>query len=165
MEKKQLLEKQQTILALLKEICDSKLDAEYYLLSERMLQKLGRKRNVPFVTGRPHIWACAIIHALGTINFLFDKSSQPYATIDEINEFFGTNKSTTSNKAKQIRDLLKLNYFDDEFSTRKMTESNPFAEYVMVNGFIVPLDTLPIDAQIAVRQARAAGKDMTFTTR
>jgi len=101
-----------------------------------LICKLGRKRNVPFVTGQTTIWAAAVIHALGTINFLFDKSSKPYISIDEINDFFGTKKSTTGNKSKEIRDLLKFGYWDGEFSTKRMARSNPFANFIMVNGFI-----------------------------
>ena len=97
--------------------------------------------------------------------FLFDKSFEPYVSIDEINDFFGTTKSTTGNKSKQIRDLLKLDRWDKEFSTRRMSESNPFANFVMVDGLIVPVDTLPEQYQIAFRQARAEDNDISFTTR
>ena len=164
MDKQKLQERQQKILDLVGEFCSKKLDEEYFELAERLTQKLGRKRNVPFVTGQPEVWAAAIIHALGTINFLFDKSFAPYVSIDEINDFYGTTKSTTGNKSKQIRDLLKLNRYDSEFSTRKMQENNPFNNLVMVDGFIVSVDTLPEQYQEAVRQARAEGKDISFTT-
>jgi len=165
MDKQQIQDRQQKILDLVREFCGKKLNEEYFELSERLVQKLGRKRNVPFTTGQTQIWAAAVIHALGTINFLFDKSSEPYVSIDEINDFFGTTKSTTTNKSKQIRDLLKLDRWDNEFSTRRMSESNPIANFVMVDGIIVPLDTLPEQYQIAVKQARAEGKDISFTTR
>ena len=164
MEKQQIEERKQKILEIIKEFCTEKLDNEYFELSERLVQKLGRKKNVPFLTGQPQVWAAAIIHALGTINFLFDKSFEPYVSINEINDFFGTSKSTSGNKSKQIRDLLKLNHWNNEFSTKKMNESNPFANLVMVDGLIVPLDSIPEEYQIAVRQARAKGKDIFFTT-
>ena len=89
------------------------------------------------MSGKGEIWAAAIIHALGTINFLFDKSFNPYVTIDEINNYFGTNKSSTGSKSKLIRDLLNLDYFNNEFSTNRMKENNPFDKLMMVNGFIV----------------------------
>ena len=126
MEKQKILERQQVILDLVGEFCKEKLDNDYFELSKNLTLKLGRKRNVPFITGQPKVWAAAIIHALGSINFLFDKSFEPYVTLDELNDFFGTTKSTTGNKSKQIRDLLKLNYYDKEFSTGKMQKSNPF---------------------------------------
>jgi hypothetical protein len=142
-----------------------KLDNDYFELSKNLTLKLGRKRNVPFITGHPNVWAAAIIHALGSINFLFDRSFEPYVTLDELNDFFGTSKSTTGAKSKQIRDMLKLNLYDKEFSTGKMQGSNPFKSYVMVDGFIVPLDTLPLEYQQIVKQARAEGKDITFTSK
>jgi hypothetical protein len=46
-----------------------------------------------------------------------------------------------------------------------MSNSNPFANLVMVDGLVVPLGTLPEQYQIAVRQARAEGKDISFTTK
>ena len=164
MDKQQIQQRQQQIIDLIGEFCSQKLNEEYFELSKRLMQKLGRKRNVPFETGKPEVWAAAVIHALGTINFLFDKSFEPYVTIDEINNFFGTSKSTTGAKSKQIRDLLKLDIWDKEFSTRKIQEGNPFAEMVMVNGLIVPLNTIPEEYQKMVRQARAEGKDLSFTT-
>lgn len=165
MDKQNLLDRQQRILELGKEFCSTKLDEEYFELTERLVRKLGRKRNPPFETGQPQVWAAAIIHALGTINFLFDKSFEPYVSIDDINLFFGTSKSTTGNKSKQIRDMLKLNLWDKEFSTKKMQSSNPYASLVMVDGLIVQVDTLPEQYQQAVRQARSEGKDISFTTR
>lgn len=164
MEKKEISDRQQKILDLIRGFCAEKLNEEYFELGQRLLQKLGRKRNVPFVTGQPQIWAAAIIHALGTINFLFDKSFEPYVSADEINAFFGTNKSTTGSKSKLIRDLLKLDHWNNEFSTNSMNNSSPFANLVMVDGLIVPVNTLPTEYQEMVREARATGKDISFTT-
>ena len=165
MDKQKILERQQEILTQVREFCAKHLDEEYFTLAERLVAKLGRKRNVPFISGKPEIWAVAIIHALGTINFLFDKTSEPYVSADEINDFFHTNKSTTGNKAKQIRDLLKLSIWDDEFSTNRMRDNNPFKNLVMVDGLIVPLNSLPEELQEMERQARAEGKDISFNTR
>jgi hypothetical protein len=144
MEKKEKLvieSRKNQILALIKEFCTQKLDDEYFTLSERLLNKLGRKRDVPFLSGKVEIWAAAVIHTLGTINFLFDKSFEPYTTVDEINIFFGTNKSSTGTKSKFIRDLLNLGYFNIEFSTEHMSQNNPFNDLMMVNGFIVPKES------------------------
>lgn len=164
MDKQKINEQQAKILELIRDFCKKKLNEEYYLLSEKLIQKLGRKRNVPFVTGQPQIWAAATIHALGTINFLFDKASAPYITIDEINDFFETKKSTTGSKSKMIRDLLKLGFWDSEFSTGSMQNSNPFSDLVMIDGLLAPIGTLPEAYQAMVRQARAEGRDISFST-
>ena len=135
-DKTEIERRKDQLLNLIKEFCMLKLDDDYFELSERLLNKLGRKRDVPFMSGKIEIWAGATIHALGTVNFLFDKSFEPFVTIDEINEFFGTNKSTTGAKSKIIRDLLNIGYFDDEFSTTHIKENNPFNDLMMVDGLI-----------------------------
>ena len=106
-----------------------------------------------------------VIHTIGSINFLFDKSSEPYITVEQLNAYFGTNNSTVSNKARDIKKMLKLGYFNPEFSTQSMAASNPFNEMVIIDGFMVPLDTLPDDLQELVRETRAMGEDIEFTTR
>jgi hypothetical protein len=165
MNKQVIHDRQQEILDLVREFCAKKLDDEYFELSERLVQKLGRKKSYPLASGQAQIWAAAIIHALGTINFLFDKSFDPYISIDDINTYFGTSKSTIAGKSKQIREMLKLDRWDSEFSTQRMQEGNPFANLVMVDGLIFPVDALPEEYQAMVRQAREEGKDISFKTR
>ena len=125
------------ILDLVKGFCTQKLDDEYLELSARLLNKLGRMQDVPFMSGRIEIWAAATVHALGSINFLFDKSFEPCATVDDISLYFGTNKSSAGQKSKLIRDLLDLAYYDSEFSTKRISQNNPFDKITIVNGFIV----------------------------
>jgi hypothetical protein len=154
MEKQQIQEKQAQILGLIKQFCSAKLNDEYYEISEQLVKKLGRKRNVPFMTGQLEIWAVAVIHTIGTVNFLFDRASEPYASLDDINDFFGTKKTTTSGKSKVIRDLLKIKQFDNEFATKEMKASNPFNNYVMVNGFFTPISALPEHLQEVARKLK-----------
>lgn len=54
------------------------LDEDYKILCRKLIDKMSRKRQVPFLTGRPEIWAAAVVYALGQLNFLFDKSFEPY---------------------------------------------------------------------------------------
>jgi hypothetical protein len=158
-------EKSKLILDLVREFCAKKLDDEYFELAEKLLQKLLRKRSKPLNSGQPRIWAAATIHALGTINFLFDKSFAPYVSVQDLNNHFGTSKTTVAAKSKQIREMLNLEHWDHEFSTKRMIDGNPFNNLVMVDGLILPLSSLPEELQAAVRQARAEGKDITFSTR
>ena len=135
MEKEKIIEKQQQIIALTNKFCTEILnDSEYAVLAQKMILKMGRKRDVPFKTGKIEVWAAAVIHALGTINFLFDKSFEPYTTLDDLNQFFGTKKTTTGSKSKFIRDLLGLWYWNSEFSTSRMTNNNQLA---ILSGFLV----------------------------
>ena len=117
--------------------CQQHVDAEYERLCKKLIDKMARKRAVPFLSGRLEIWAAAIIHALGSINFLFDKSFLPHTTADTLCDHFQVSKRTVTQKAKWIRDLFKLGYFDPEFSTKRMAHNNPLAGLTMVNGLLV----------------------------
>jgi hypothetical protein len=123
--------------------CDRYLDDDYKQLCERLVRKMARKRHVPFLSGRMEIWAAAVVYAIGSINFLFDKSFEPYVSAGDICNYFGTSQSTTSQKAKVIRDMFKLWYWDKEFSTSHMKKSDPFSDLRMVNGLIVDEQSLP----------------------
>jgi len=164
MNKEEIKNKEKKLLELTGSFCTQKLDDDYYQLCEKLILKLGRKRDVPFKSGKIEIWAAAVIHAIGSINFLFDKSFEPYVTAEQVSEYFETKKSTVSNKARQIKDMFKLGYYDTNFSTQKMTENNPFNDMVMVNGLIVPLSSIPEDLQEMVKKERAEGRDIAFTT-
>ena len=164
MTKEEIKNKEKKLLELTGSFCDQNLDDDYYQLCQKLVLKLGRKRDVPFKSGKIEIWAAAVIHAIGSINFLFDKSFEPYVTAEQICEYFGTKKSTVSNKARQIKDMFKMGYYDSDFSTQNMTENNPFNDMVMVNGLIVPLSSIPEALQEMVRKERAEGRDIEFTT-
>lgn len=135
-----MLEKKVKLLELLQGFCREHLDEEYERVSVKMVEKLGRKRTVPFMSGKLEVWAAGIIHAIGTINFLFDKSFQPYVSVHDICGYYGTAQSTTSQKSKVIRDMLKLSYFDTEFLTESMQVQHPLNNLFSVNGLIVPGD-------------------------
>jgi hypothetical protein len=142
----------QQLLALTGKFCDEYLDDEYKQLCEKLILKMERKRQPPFLSGRGNTWAASIIYALGQINFLFDRSFEPYVSADDIADYFGVSKSTVGQKVKQIRDMFKMNYWDKEFATRRMKASNPFKGMVMVNGMILPASVLPQETQEELRR-------------
>lgn len=117
--------------------CQHHVDAEYARLCKKLIDKMARKRTVPFLSGRVEIWAAAIVYALGSINFLFDKSFPPQVSPDTLCDYFGVSPRTVSQKAKLIRDMFKMGYYDAEFSTGHMKENNPLARLALVDGFLV----------------------------
>ena len=127
--------------------CEENLNAEYADLSRKAAAALSRKRPSPLDTGRERSWAAGIVYALGQINFLFDRSQTPHTTPGELCAMFGVAQSTASNKAKQIRDLLNMSYFDVQWSRPSKMDENPMAWMVMVNGLIMDVRTLPREVQ------------------
>ncbi|HET56276.1 MAG TPA: hypothetical protein ENN33_13820 [Ignavibacteria bacterium] len=165
MTKQEIKQREEKLLEMTGAFCAQKLDDDYLQLCEKLIKKLGRKRDVPFQRGKPEIWAAAVVYAIGSINFLFDKSFEPYMAAEEISEYFGTKNSTVSNKAREIKNLFDMWHFNPEFSTQKMKELNPLNKMVLFNGFIVPVDSLPEDLQQMIREARAKGEDIEFRKR
>ena len=127
--------------------CESYLDDEYKALCEKLIRKMSRKRVVPFLSGKIEIWAAGVVYALGGINFLFDKSSKPYASADDICNY---SKSTTGQRAKTIRDMFKLHYFDSEFSTKEILDKSPYSN-VFLDGMPIPISSLPPELQEVAR--------------
>lgn len=143
MTKDDIKTKEKQLLMMVGDFTRDNIDEEYTELCSNLIKKLGRKHDVPFKRGRLEIWASAVVYAIGQINFLFDNSFEPYLTPDDICNYFNTKKSTVSSKAKTIRDILKLEYYDKEFSTEKMVEDNPLNNFVMTEeGIIVPKSML-----------------------
>ncbi len=137
----------QRLLELTGEFCDQYLDDDYKQLCKKMILKMKRKRQIPFLSGRVNTWAASIIYALGQVNFLFDRDTKPYVSADDVANHFGVVKSTIGQKAKKIRDMFKMGYWDSEFATRSTAESNPLQNMVMVNGLIVPANMLEPEVQ------------------
>ena len=135
-------QKKDTLIEMTDSFADCYLDEEYKMLCRKLSDKMSRKRQVPFLSGRMETWAAAVVYALGQINFLFDKSFEPYVSATEICNYFGVSQSTISQKAKKIRDMFKMRYFDEEFSTQRMLKENPLNEFVMIDGLIVPVSTV-----------------------
>ena len=158
-------EKEQMLTELVSGFCKEKLNEEYEKLCIELIQKLGRKRSAPFMTGRLEIWAASIIYTVGALNFLFDKSFEPYIPSSDIHDYFDTKTSTVGAKSKLIRDMFKLDrIFNNELASRHMTEKNPLNQFVIVDEMIVPIQSLPEEYQKMVREARARGEDISFQT-
>ncbi len=127
--------------------CREQLNEEYREICEKLIDKMSRKRTVPFLSGQLNIWAAAVVYAIGQINFLFDGSFEPSATADDIRDHFGVKKNTVSNKARCIRDMFKMGCYDKEFSTEHVKQRNPFRDLVMIDGMIAPKSALPLEIQ------------------
>lgn len=133
----------QELIEMTDKFCDEYLNDEYKTLSRNLILKMKRKHQVPFLSGWTESWAAGVIYALGQINFLSDQSFEPYVEKSVIPDHFGISQSTASQKAKTIRDMFDLGYFDPEFSTSRTRESNPLNEMVMIDRLVVPADTVP----------------------
>lgn len=131
------------ITALTDAFCAEHLNDEYAQLCRQLTATLARKRPSPLLAGKVNTWAAAIVHTIGSVNFLFDKSQTPYIRADELAAAFGLSKSTVGNKSGQIKDLLKIGIFDSNWTLPSKMDSNPLAWMISVNGLLVDARSMP----------------------
>lgn len=95
------------------------LDEEYRDLARALLGRLARKRPSPLARGDERIWAGTVLYVLGQLNFLFDPRSTLHMTGNALAAAVEVPQQTLANKAKVVRDLLRLRPLDREFSRRE----------------------------------------------
>jgi hypothetical protein len=136
------------VIAVTDTVCQEHLDAEYADLSRALVGKLARKRPSPLGRGDPRIWAAGVVYAVGQLNFIFDPAQTPNATADQLGEWLGVKKTTMANKARLIRDTVKLNHFDTEFMRRDLVNDNPLVWLLEVDGLLIDIRHAPVALQV-----------------
>jgi hypothetical protein len=132
------------IVKLIDSFCQKYLNEDYRELCEDMATALCIN-DFPLDEGRPVSWASGIVHALGWVNFLQDRTQSPHMTSAQLAEGFGVSQGTMMAKSKTIRDELDLMPFDPDWCLPALLEDNPLVWMVSVDGFIM-------DARYAPRQ-------------
>ena len=143
--------KQDNIAALINDYCKNNLDIEYLRLCSDLCKDLVEYDEDIFNRGKEEIWAAAIVWTIGSINFLSDKSSEPYATLADICDYFGTSTSTVGQKAGKIRDMLDIDYFNERYQRAGSGIADIFGKLLMTKeGFIVPADWLEEEEEVYI---------------
>ena len=119
------------------------LNDEYRQLIRYAVAALCRKRPSPLEKGRVATWACGITHAIGIVNFLFDRSQTPHMKAADLYRAFGVGQSTGQGKSKLVRDVLKMGQLDPAWTLPSRVADNPMAWMVMVDGMIVDIRRMP----------------------
>jgi hypothetical protein len=126
---------------------DAHLNAEYKQMIRYLLAALCRKRPSPLAGGKAGTWAAAAVHAIGTANFLFDRTQTPHCKSPEIFAFFGVSASNGQARSKQLRDLMGVDCFSPEWTLPSRMDANPMVWMVQVDGFIQDARNLPLQLQ------------------
>jgi Domain of unknown function (DUF6398) len=132
--------------------CRDHLNDEYRDLARAMTAALCRKRPSPLASGQPRTWACAIIYALGQLNFLSDKASHPHMAMAEVCALFGVGQSTAGAKARVITDALRTHRMDPTWMLRSFVDRNPLVWMAEVNGMLVDLREMPRELQVIAHE-------------
>ncbi len=144
---KSMQEKYRSIIEITDDFSATSLNEEYAQLIRYATAALCRKRPSPLIRGKVNSWACGITHALGMVNFLFDKSQSPYVGASDLYKAFKIGQSTGQGKSKEVRDILGMYQMDANWSLPSKLDSNPMVWMLSVNGMIMDIRSLPREIQ------------------
>jgi hypothetical protein len=114
---------------------EKNLSSEEKAICIHIWEKLARKQKIDLTRTKSNIWAAATIWAFCRANFKYEEG----ITLDKLCSFFDTKKSTVGNKASDICKMFKIDFFNPEFTTRRIQADNPLNEFAVTeDGFIVP---------------------------
>ena len=128
-----------------KNYCKKHLDKEYKDVCDQVFRDLQKDDPDVFIRGKAEVWSAAIVWAVGSANFLGDRSFEPYATLADVCSFFNANTSTVGQKAAKIRDILDINRFNTTYQTTSPVSDFINSLVMTPEGFIVPADMLEDD--------------------
>ena len=111
---------------------------------------------------KPGDVAAGVIHAIGSVNLLFDDTFEPYITERELYQYFDADPDTTMLFSDHIKRQLNLNVFDSKYSTHIENEDNPVKNMVSIDGIYISLDLLPSYLQKKVQEVRSKGYQIEF---
>lgn len=116
------------IIAITDAVCNQHLNKDYAELARKLATTLSRKRPSPLQTGACKSWACAIVYALGKVNFLFDKEQTPHLSSKELAALFEVSPQTASSKANTILEMMKIMPLDPRWCISKNLAHNPLLQ-------------------------------------
>jgi Domain of unknown function (DUF6398)/Plasmid pRiA4b ORF-3-like protein len=143
-----MAEKFNSIVTLTDEFARQHLNEEYAQLIRQATATLCRKRPSPLSQGQAKTWAAGITHAIGMINFLFDRAQNPHIGANALYEWFGVAASTGQGKSKLVRDTLKMRQSDPDWCLPSRVEDNPLIWLLSVNGLLMDIRRAPLGAQV-----------------
>ena len=155
-DKKEVIEEVKTLLT---SFTGKNLSEEEESICLHIWGRLSRKQKIDITRTRPDIWAAAVIWSFCRANFKYEEG----VTLELLCSFFSNKKSTVGNKAGEISKMLRIDFFNPEFTTGKIQKQNPLNILTVTNdGFIIPKDTVSsIGEQLAFyRRLRAVQRGL-----
>ena len=100
--------KYEEIIDKIKSFSSEYLNDEYKNICIGAAETLFLNNEEQLKKGKSLSWAAGIVHAIGTINNLFDSKEEPYIKATDLYKAFGVSGSTGSTKSKEVQKLLDL---------------------------------------------------------
>lgn len=100
--------KYEEIIEKIKSFSNECLNEEYKNICLIAAETLCLNNEEQLKKGKSLSWAAGIVHAIGSINGLFDAKGEPYIKALDLYKSFGVSSSTGASKSKEVKALLEL---------------------------------------------------------
>jgi Domain of unknown function (DUF6398) len=79
--------------------------------------------------------ASAVLYVVARLNFLFEKKSDNYISIDKICDYYGTKKGTIEKKANEIESICEILVGHEGLCGEEISDALSFIEFE--NGVVI----------------------------
>lgn len=100
--------KYEEIVDKIKSFSSEYLNEEYENICVKAAKTLCLNNEDKLKKGKSLSWAAGIVHAIGTVNDLFDSKEEPYIKATDLYKEFSVSSSTGASKSKEVKTLLDL---------------------------------------------------------
>lgn len=101
----------------------------------RLMDELGRKRTSDITRGKKEIWASAIVCVIARLNFLFDKKSNDYISMNNIYDYFNTKVGAVGVRAVEIEKVCKITIGHEGLCSKDILDGLKFVRFS--NGMVI----------------------------
>lgn len=119
--------KYEEIVDKIKSFSSEYLNEEYENICVKAAETLCLNNEDKLKKGKSLSWAVGIVHAIGTINDLFDSKEEPYIKAADLYKEFGVSSSTGTSKSKEVKVLLDLSKENIQWIVNRNTEVSEVA--------------------------------------
>jgi hypothetical protein len=120
--------------------------------------------GVPVATGKAAGWAAGVLFSVGYANFLTSDPNQPFhMSPDDMAKRAGVSVATMHNKAKAIRDALKIDRFDPRYTVQQLRENNPLGTAFAMFEQLLNQPPRPQPVRAKKKRAKPAGPPRVYT--
>lgn len=100
--------KYEEITNIIKSFSNEYLNEEYMEICVLATKTLCLNNEEQLKKGKSFSWAAGIVHAIGSVNNLFESKEKPYIKVTDLYKAFNVSSSTGSSKSKEVKNLLNL---------------------------------------------------------
>lgn len=119
-----LADKYEEVVEKINSFSNEYLNEEYKNICLEAAKLLFLNNETAVKKGKSFSWAAGIVHAVGSVNGLFDSKEEPYIKALDLYKEFGVSSSTGSSKSKEVKSLLDINEDNNKWLLTKKEDDN-----------------------------------------